>query len=98
MVNGLWFILGIIEVYLQIWYRYLTAKSALSTSKFTDQDVRCNPFIFFINIRVIFVSGKRQCSLDGKFNSRLVCLIDKIFMYTCIYVNDLSKALSKSYL
>jgi hypothetical protein len=23
-VNGLWFILGIIEVYLQIWYRYLT--------------------------------------------------------------------------
>jgi hypothetical protein len=24
MVNGLWFILGIIEVYLQIWYRYLT--------------------------------------------------------------------------
>jgi hypothetical protein len=25
MVNGLWFILGIIEVYLQIWYRYLTS-------------------------------------------------------------------------
>jgi hypothetical protein len=24
MVNGLWFILGLIEVYLQIWYRYLT--------------------------------------------------------------------------
>jgi hypothetical protein len=24
MVNGLWFILGIIEVYFQIWYRYLT--------------------------------------------------------------------------
>jgi hypothetical protein len=23
MVNGLWFILGFIEVYLQIWYRYL---------------------------------------------------------------------------
>jgi hypothetical protein len=26
MVNGLWFILGIIELYLQIWYRYLTKK------------------------------------------------------------------------
>jgi hypothetical protein len=26
MVNGLWFILGLIEVYLQIWYRYLTTK------------------------------------------------------------------------
>jgi hypothetical protein len=24
MVNGLWFILGLIEVYFQIWYRYLT--------------------------------------------------------------------------
>jgi hypothetical protein len=24
MVNGLWFILGLIEVYLQIWYRLLT--------------------------------------------------------------------------
>jgi hypothetical protein len=26
MVNGLWFMLGIIEVYLQIWYRCLTPK------------------------------------------------------------------------
>jgi hypothetical protein len=25
MVNDLWFILGIIEVYFQIWYRYLTS-------------------------------------------------------------------------
>ena len=25
MVNGLWLMLGIIEVYLQIWYRYLTS-------------------------------------------------------------------------
>jgi hypothetical protein len=24
MVNGLWFILGIVELYLHIWYRYLT--------------------------------------------------------------------------
>jgi hypothetical protein len=24
MVNSLWFIIGLIEVYLQIWYRYLT--------------------------------------------------------------------------
>jgi hypothetical protein len=24
MVNGLWFMLGIIEVYLQIWFRHLT--------------------------------------------------------------------------
>jgi hypothetical protein len=34
MVNGLWFILGIIEVYLQIWYRYLTSGiKALSLAK-----------------------------------------------------------------
>jgi len=34
MVNGLWFILGIIEVYLQIWYRYLTIGiRALSLAK-----------------------------------------------------------------
>ena len=34
MVNGLWFILGITEVYLQIWYRYLTIGiRALSLAK-----------------------------------------------------------------
>jgi hypothetical protein len=29
MVNGLWFILGIIEVYFQIWYRYLTTTTPI---------------------------------------------------------------------
>jgi hypothetical protein len=34
MVNGLWFILGLIEVYFQIWYRYLTIGiRALSLAK-----------------------------------------------------------------
>jgi hypothetical protein len=34
MVNGLWFILGIVELYLQIWYRYLTIGiRALSLAK-----------------------------------------------------------------
>jgi hypothetical protein len=34
MVNGLWFILGLIEVYLHIWYRYLTIGiRALSLAK-----------------------------------------------------------------
>jgi hypothetical protein len=65
---------------------------------FTEQDVKCNPFIFVINIRVIFIFGKKQCSLDGEFNSQLVCLIDGNFMYTCICDNDLPKDLSKSYL
>jgi hypothetical protein len=34
MVNGLWFILGSIELSLQIWYRYLTSGiRALSLAK-----------------------------------------------------------------
>ena len=31
MVNGLWFILGLIEVYLQTWCRYLTRKQPIVT-------------------------------------------------------------------
>jgi hypothetical protein len=37
MVNGLWFILGIIEVYLQIWFRYLTDSSPHSGNTHRDR-------------------------------------------------------------
>ena len=53
MVNGLWFIVGIIEIYFQIWYRYLTIGiRALSLG------IHCGE-IFFIFADFFFEEEKR---------------------------------------
>jgi hypothetical protein len=61
MVNGLWFILGIIEVYLQIWFRYLTSGiRALSLGRHCGQ-------IFFIFADFFFRRRKKRAATFLKF-------------------------------
>jgi hypothetical protein len=53
MVNGLWFILGIIEVYLQIWYRYLTSGiRALSLADIVGK--------YFLFLQIFFSEKKKE--------------------------------------
>jgi hypothetical protein len=57
MVNGLWFILGIIEVYLQIWYRYLTIGiRALSLAGVVGN--------YFLFLQIFFFSEKKKEGRD----------------------------------
>jgi hypothetical protein len=61
MVIGLWFILGIIEVYLHIWYRYLTIGiKALSLAKEGN--------IFFLFLQIYFL-GKKKRAVHFRFRS-----------------------------
>jgi hypothetical protein len=55
MVNGLWLILGIIEVYLQIWYMYLKIGIiALSLAK--------EGKIFFSLFAIVFLGKKNRAT------------------------------------
>jgi hypothetical protein len=64
MVNGLWFILGIIEVYLQIWYRFLTIGiRALSLAK---EGKIC--FLFLQN----FFLGKKKRAAHFRFRYKVL--------------------------